>query len=88
MPGSINSKCKEEVKVIKKWDGNKPPINYLLRDFRRSLINEKIEQQKLSSKERGRRKSVGTAASRNNTTIPWIEKLLQTPINDYRKFAI
>ena len=57
-----------------------------MRDFRRWLINEKIEQQKLSSKERGRRKSVGT--SRNNTTISWIEKLLQTPLDDYRKFAI
>jgi non-catalytic primase subunit PriX-like protein len=86
VPGTINSKCKEDVKIIQKWDGNRPPINYLLRDFRRWLINEKIEQQKLSSKERGRRKSVGT--SRNNTAIPWIEKLLQTPVEDYRKFAI
>ena len=59
IPGPINSKCKEEVKVIQKWDGNRPPINYLLRDFRRWLINEKIEQQKLSSKVRGKRKSVG-----------------------------
>jgi hypothetical protein len=86
IPGTINSKCKEDVKTIQKWDGHRPPINYLLRDFRRWLINEKIEQQKLSSKERGRRKSVGT--SRNNTAIPWIEKLLQTPVDDYRKFAI
>jgi hypothetical protein len=54
------------------------PKNYLLRDFRRWLINEKMEQQKLSSKERGRGKNVGT--SRNNTTIPWIEKLLQTHV--------
>ena len=82
VPGTINSKCKEDVKIIQKWDGNRPPINYLLRDFRRWLINEKIEQQKLSSKERGRRKSVGT--SRNNTAIPWIEKLLQTPVEDYQ----
>ena len=86
IPGTINSKCNEEVKVIQKWDGNKPPINYLLRDFRRWLINEKIEQQRLSSKERGRRKGVGSGASRNNT-IPWIEKLLQNPVDDYRKFA-
>jgi Primase X len=86
IPGTINPKCKEEVKIIQKWDGHRPPINYLLRDFRRWLINEKIEQQKLSSRVRGRRKSVG--ASRNNTTITWIEILLQTPIDDYRKFAI
>jgi hypothetical protein len=88
IPGTLNSKCKEEVKVIQKWDGNRPPINYLLRDFRRWLINEKIEQQKLSSIVRGKRKSVGPSPSRNKTTILWIEKLLQTPVDDYRKFAI
>ena len=87
IPGTINSKCKEEVKVIQKWDGHRPPINYLLRDFRRGLINEKVEKQKLSSKEKGRRKRDGPSVSRN-TTIPWIEKLLQTPLDDYRKFAI
>jgi hypothetical protein len=86
IPGTINSKSKEEVKIILKWDEHRPPINYLLRDFRRWLINEKIEQQKISSKVRGRRKSVGTSS--NNTAIPWIDKLLQTPVDDYRKFAI
>jgi non-catalytic primase subunit PriX-like protein len=35
---------------------------------------------------KGRRKNIG--ASHDNTTIAWIEKLLQTPIDDYRKFAI
>ena len=34
------------------------------------------------------RKSVGPSPSRNKTTILWIEKLLQTPVDDYRKFAI
>ena len=56
------------------------PKNYLLRDIRRWLINEKMEQQKLSSKERGRGKSVDTGASRNNTAIQWIEKLIQTHV--------
>jgi Primase X len=90
VPGTINSNCKEEeeVKVIQKWDGNKPRINYLLRDFRRWLINEKIAQQKLSSKVNSRRKRDGPGASPYNTTIPWIERLLQTPVDDYRKFAI
>ena len=48
IPGTLNSKCKEEVQIIQKWDGYRPQINYLLRDFRRWLINEKLEQQKLS----------------------------------------
>jgi hypothetical protein len=87
VPGTINSKCKEEVKVIQKWDGNKPPINYLLRDFRRWLINEKMEQQKLSLRER-RRKVGPDISDRKDKTIQWIENLIQTPIDDHRKFAI
>jgi len=44
-----------------------------------------VEQQKLSSKVKGRRKSVG--ASHDNTTIAWIEKLLQTPVDDCRQLS-
>jgi hypothetical protein len=47
VPGTMNSKCAQEVKVIQRWDGQRPAINYLLRDFRRWLINEKIMQRKL-----------------------------------------
>ena len=43
VPGTINSKCTQEVKIIQRWDGQKPAINYLLRDFKRWLINEKID---------------------------------------------
>jgi hypothetical protein len=88
IPGTVNSKCKEEVKVIQKWDGYRPPINYLLRDFRRWLINERVEQ-RLLSKEKRRKVGPDEKHQYNkNTTILWIEKLLQTPIDDYRKFAV
>jgi hypothetical protein len=80
IPGTINSKCAQEVKIIQRWDGQRPAINYLLRDFRRWLINEKIVQ-RLTNGRRAR------AQTTNSTTIWWIEKLLQTPLNDYRKFA-
>ena len=53
IPGSHNSECVKrnnnipgfttEVKIIQKWDGNRPAINWLLRDFRRYLIQEKID---------------------------------------------
>jgi hypothetical protein len=86
IPGTINSKCKEQVKIIQKWDGYRPPINYLLRRFRRWLINEKVEQQRLSKEIRKR--APGTNHDHNNKTIRWIEKLLQAPIDDSRKFAI
>ena len=44
IPGTINSKCGQTVRIIQRWDGQKPAINYLLRDFRRWLIDEKLEQ--------------------------------------------
>ena len=81
IPGTINSKCAQEVKIIQRWDGQRPAINYLLRDFRRWLINEKMTQRLIN----GRRAQSQTV---NSTKIKWIEKLLQTPVDDYRKFAV
>jgi hypothetical protein len=92
IPYTLNSKYKgeeivaprEQVTIIQKWDEHRPPINYLLRDFRRYLINERIKE--LQRYKQPKNYSQGT--SRNNNTIPWIEKLLQTPLEDYRKFAL
>ncbi len=83
IPGSINSKCGQIVKVVQRWDGQRPAINYLLRDFRRWFINEKMEQRKqmISRRARGQ-------PTNSTTTVWWIEKLLQTPMDDYRKFAV
>ncbi len=81
VPGTINSKCAQEVKIIQRWDGHKPAINYLLRYFQLWLINEKIQYKQMDSK----RARVQTS---NPKTISWIEKLLQTPIDDYRKFVV
>jgi hypothetical protein len=80
IPGTINSKCGREVKLMQRWDGRKPAIQYLLRDFRIWLINKRLEQSKSTKRARSR--------TTNSTTIQWIEKLLQTPLNDYRKFAV
>ena len=43
IPGSINSKNGARVKVIQRWDGQRPYINWILRDFRRHLIQERIK---------------------------------------------
>ena len=80
IPGTINSKCAQEVKIIQQWDGQRPAINYLLRDFRRWLIDEKLEQY--------RDTKMARPQTTNSTTIWWIEKLLQTPLDDYRKFVV
>ena len=89
IPGTMNSKCDQEVKVVQRWDGTRPPINYLLRDFRTWLVTEKINDKRDEIKISSYRNS-----NRNGSryyganTIPWIEKLLQTPIADYRKYAL
>jgi hypothetical protein len=80
IPGTINSKCAQEVKMIQRWDSQRPAINYLLRGFMRWLINEKILQ-RLTIR-RGRAQTI------KSTTNSWFEKLLQTPIDDYRKFMV
>jgi hypothetical protein len=80
IPGTINSKCGQTVRIIQRWDGQRPAIQYLLRYYRRWLIDERLEQSRYSKRVRPQ--------TTNSTTIRWIEKLLQTPLDDYRKFVI
>jgi hypothetical protein len=88
IPGSINSKCGKTIKIVKMWNGYRPQINYLLRDFRRYLIDHKIQQLK---EQQNRSKSSCLFRYRDQKdsgTICWIEKLLYIPINDYRKLTV
>ena len=80
IPGTINSKCGQEVKLIQRWDDQRPAIQYLLRDFRIWLINQRLEQSRSNNRARSQ--------TTNSTTIRWIEKLLQTPLDYYRKFVV
>jgi hypothetical protein len=82
VPGSYNSKNGQQVSVIQQWDGKKSAIQYMLRNFRRYLIQEKLNEVNNWSKKKNK--------SSNNTstrTIGWIESLLKTPIQDYRKYC-
>jgi hypothetical protein len=89
IPGTINSKCNQEVKIVQRWDGTRPPINYLLRDFRTWLIAENINDKREERKFSNYRNSNRNGYRYNSgNTIPWIEKLLQTPIADYRKYVL
>jgi hypothetical protein len=62
---------------------SKTPLQYLLREFIGWLINEKIEQRRQMNKRGARAQMVNSPAR-----IKWIEKLLQTPIDNYRKLAV
>ena len=94
IPGSYNWECVKrnnnsvdsttEVKIIQKWDGNRPAINWLLRDFRRYLIQEKIDNNIAESK----RTRLSPTAKVMPAKRMWIETLLDIPIRDYRKEAI
>jgi hypothetical protein len=83
IPGTINSKCGQAVKVVQRWDSQRPAIQYLLRQFRRWLIDEKIEQGTHTNN-----KMALALTINSSSTIWWIEMLLQSPIDDYRKFAV
>ena len=50
VPGTINSKNGEEVRIIHKWDGKKPAIQWINSDFRSYLIQKRID--KMKEKER------------------------------------
>ena len=86
IPGSHNSKriTKSEVKIIQKWNGHRLPINYLLRDFRRYLIDQRIRD----LKEQHEQHKAYQNYRCNTNLIQWIERLLLTPIPDYRKLVI
>jgi hypothetical protein len=84
IPGSINSKNGQKVKIIQKWDGIRPEINYLLAGFSRRIINEKYIELKKAQK--SKQKSPVTADQNNR--VGWIERLMQTPLSDHRKYCI
>ena len=90
IPHSFNAKClakgesfeNSKVKIIQEWNKDRPSIKFLLLDFRRYLINQKITElnKKKEIEER-------LAIKSNSNNIFWIEKLLNTPISDFRKNA-
>jgi hypothetical protein len=89
IPGSINSKNGQTVRIIQRWNGYRPSIKLLLEDFYIYLSSQRLAE----LEEKRRQKFIskfGRAAhgSLPSSTIHWIERLLQTPISDYRKLAI
>lgn len=84
IPGSINSKNGQTVKIVQKWDGNRPEINYLLPGFSRYIINAKYVELKRLQKLKQRPSAYADQTNR----VGWIETLLQTPLQDHRKYCI
>jgi hypothetical protein len=74
------SKC-VEVKIIQRWNGYRPKISLLLGSFYAYLVDRGITEFQ-------RQKELKNNNSIHSGKILWIEKLLQTPIDDYRKNAV
>jgi hypothetical protein len=82
IPETINSKHNERVKIIQKWNGIEATANPLVLPFL-----DHLTQLKIKSEESLKRKQNSDSRS-NGNKIPWIDKLLETPIPDHRYFCL
>jgi hypothetical protein len=86
IPESINSKYGNKVKIVKKWNGIRAPITRdFIEEFRTYLIQKKIDDYNYRQKILKARRYTN---NNDNKIRFWIEKLLNTPILDFRKNAI
>jgi Primase X len=86
IPGSINVKEgyeKAEVRIVKEWNGIRPSYKLLMGVFHAHLLSS-------ASKRRTNDNNKVDNANINNeiNCVYWIERLLQTPLADHRKYAI
>ncbi len=65
------------------WNGYRPPIQLLTKEFRRWLVQKEYNQRVAN-----RKKKYFRPASKLSNTYSWIENLIQIPLEDYRKYCI
>jgi hypothetical protein len=91
IPNTHNSKCldkgsspaESKVKVVQEWNGYRPPIQLLTKEFRRWLVQEEIQQR--IKVRRFEKDQITNTRESPNFQVRWIEKLLQAGISDGRK---
>jgi hypothetical protein len=102
IPGTLNSKNINkgqdvEVKIIQRWNGKRPSIQPLLRDYRRWLIQKRIDDIEELKKQGEKHSKFNMIVSQSQdqestntiTKIKWIEKgILEHPLSDHRKYII
>ena len=87
VPGSINSKNGQVVHLMYKWNGIRPNMNLLIGSFCAYMTDKRIREEQ----ERAERIKKYTDFDINNKesyTIDWIERLLDTPLDDHRQFVV
>lgn len=99
IPETYNSKClnkgfsleESKVKIVQKWNGMRVDLEPLVHEFRIWLTQQEINLSRDKTKKTTIKKQQYLYSSNrknqsgNVPKIDWIEKLLQTPIQDYRK---
>ena len=104
IPGSINSKCLDniekrlsgniKVKVLQKWNRDRVLISReFIEDFRTYLEQKITDQENNNRNDKNNNQNKYNNNNNNNDNTSncyyeWIEKLLQTPIEDGRKFVL
>jgi Primase X len=103
IPGSFNSKNNAQVRIVQNWDNSyKVPVHLLYDRFLEYLINQGHDLTKHRSKPHtilsennniSRLNVLQRFYQRRNKNrrrkfIPWIERILRTPISDHRKYCI
>lgn len=93
-PNTYNSKNlkkgltpeESKVRLIQKWDGRRIPIQLLLKDFRRWITQEEFDQKRKIRRLKSR--ILNNISTKKSDRIEWIEKLLQTLLEDHRKYCL
>ena len=86
VPGSINSKNDEQVKIIQEWDGHRPSIALMIGSFQLWLSTKQKKDAAKLAKLNNSKNSGGPNLLEGK--INWIELLLRTPLEDYRKTIV
>jgi hypothetical protein len=80
IPNSINSKYNREVLIRQKWNGFSPHVKLIIGNFMAYLVTKKQKEAVNFTNSKYR---IGSQHE-----IPWVEKLLKTPIVDHRKYCL
>ena len=93
IPNSVNTKYSGErakVKLIQRWNGvrARPTNKFMIDDFHAHLVQEVIDEKLKELRMQKKQRQFNSMQTTQLRTIAWIEKLIQTPIADYRKHAV
>ena len=88
VPGSVNSKNGQTVRIIQRWNGYRPNIKLLLEDFYVYLSGQRLAELEEKRSRNSVKPELRKQFPKGGSNIHWIERLLQTPISDYRKLAV